>query len=73
MSVGLTKGEEQLDGSIKVVHIKEIKSGKLMTFEEARGSVISDYQDYLEASWKKELEEKYPATIYKDVLYSIIN
>ena len=72
-SVGLTKGEEQLDGSIKVVHIKEIKSGKLMTFEEARGSVISDYQDYLEASWKKELEEKYPATIYKDVLYSIIN
>ena len=72
-SVGLTNGEEQLNGSIKVVHIKEIKSGKLMTFEEARGSVISDYQDYLEASWKKELEEKYPATIYKDVLYSIIN
>lgn len=70
-SVGLTKGEEQLDGTIKVVHINEVKSGKIKTFEEARGSVISNYQDYLESSWKKELDEKYPAIIYKDVLYSL--
>ncbi len=70
-SVGLTKPEEQLDGSVNVVHINEIKSGNIKTFEEARGSVISDYQDYLESSWKKELEEKYPAIIFKDVLYSL--
>ena len=70
-SVGLTKGEEQLDGTIKVVHINEVKSGKIKTFEEARGSVISNYQDYLESSWKKDLEEKYPAIIFKDVLYSL--
>lgn len=70
-SVGLTNSEEQLDGSINVVHINEIKSGNIKTFEEARGSVISDYQDYLESSWKKELEEKYPAIIFKDVLYSL--
>ena len=70
-SVGLTKSEEQLDGSINVVHINEIKSGNIKIFEEARGSVISDYQDYLESSWKKELEEKYPAIIFKDVLYSL--
>ena len=70
-SLGLTKGDDQLDGSIKLIHINEIKSGKIKTFEEARGSVISDYQDYLESSWKKELEEKYPAIIYKDVLYSL--
>lgn len=71
-SIGLTTGEEQLDGSFKIIHINEMKSGKIKTFEEARGSVISEYQDYLESSWKKELEEKYPAIIYKDVLYSII-
>ena len=70
-SVGLTKPEEHLDGSVNVVHINEIKSGNIKTFEEARGSVISDYQDYLESSWKKELEEKYPAIIFKDVLYSL--
>ena len=70
-SVGLTNGEEQLDGSIKVVNINDIKSGKIMTFEEAKGSVISNYQDYLESSWVKELEEKYPAIIYKDILYSL--
>lgn len=70
-SVGLAKGEDQLDGTIKVAHINEVMSGKVKTFQEARGAVISDYQDYLESSWKKELEEKYPAIIYKDVLYSL--
>lgn len=71
-SLGLTKNDEQLDGSILVSNISEIKSGDIKTFQEAKGAVISNYQDYLESMWKKELEEKYPAIIYQEVLYSIL-
>ena len=42
------------------------------TLEEAKGQVTSNYQDYLEAAWIKELEERYPVTINYDLLNSII-
>ena len=43
------------------------------TFKEAKGQVTSNYQDYLEAAWIKELEERYPVTINYDLLNSIID
>ncbi|MGC6428769.1 MAG: peptidylprolyl isomerase [Flavobacteriales bacterium] len=71
-SLGLTEDDPQLDGTILISNITDIKSGEIKTFDEAKGAVISDYQDYLESMWKKELEQKYPVIIYEDVLYSII-
>jgi peptidyl-prolyl cis-trans isomerase SurA len=41
------------------------------TFNEARGLVINDYQDYLEAEWIKALKKKYPVAINQKVLADI--
>ncbi|MDR2691975.1 MAG: peptidylprolyl isomerase [Dysgonamonadaceae bacterium] len=45
---------------------KVLNSPELYT--DVRGTVITDYQDHLEKEWIKTLNEKYPVTIYKDVL-----
>lgn len=37
------------------------------SFEEARGLVISDYQEELDAAWRKKLSEKYPVSIDKKI------
>jgi len=42
-------------------------------FEEAKGEVITNYQNYLEDLWKIELEKKYPAEIYSNILYKLID
>ncbi len=42
------------------------------TFTEARGYVISAYQDYLEKQWNDQLRAKYPVTINQDALKKIV-
>lgn len=42
------------------------------TFTEARGYVISAYQDYLEKQWNDQLRAKYPVKINDDVLKKIV-
>ncbi|MBP5319327.1 MAG: peptidylprolyl isomerase [Paludibacteraceae bacterium] len=51
-------------------------SGKLLKkyyedYTEIRGTVINDYQDYLEAQWIESLKKRYPTVINKDVLKTI--
>ena len=70
---GITENETNLDGSVFFADIKELKNGELKTFDEAKGEVITNYQNYLEALWKIELEQKYPAEVYTDILYKIID
>ncbi len=47
-SEGITENDSQLDGSVVFYNINELKSGSLITFEDAKGQIISDYQNYLE-------------------------
>lgn len=70
--IGLTSDEIQSDNSVKIYNLIDFKNGKQKSFEEARGLVITDYQNFLESVWMKELAKKYPAEIYYDVLYSIL-
>lgn len=44
---------------------KVIKAPQVYTDE--RGKVVTDYQDYLEKSWVKDLREKYPVVINQEV------
>lgn len=50
--------------------------GKLLpdgveSYTDARGQVITDYQDYLEKNWLKELNSKYEVVIYEEVLKTV--
>ena len=69
---GLTKNEVN-EGVVLFADIYDLLDPTIKTLEEAKGQVISNYQDYLEASWIKELELRYPTTINKEVLNSFIS
>lgn len=61
------------DGRYFVVMIDKLLPASGKSFEEARGAVISDYQNYLEKQWIEELKEKYEVNINKDVLAEVID
>ncbi|MDR1372577.1 MAG: peptidylprolyl isomerase [Dysgonamonadaceae bacterium] len=50
--------------------------GKTLTAPESaddiKGQIISDYQDYLEKVWTERLNEKYPVTINREVIDSLV-
>lgn len=51
------------NGMYYLARILEILSPGLLTFEEAKASVISDYQNYLDKNWVNQLKKKYPVKI----------
>jgi peptidyl-prolyl cis-trans isomerase SurA len=46
-----------------LVQLKEIVPPGPLSFEEARASVVSDYQDNLEKEWLEQLRKKYPVKV----------
>ncbi|OZV67695.1 peptidylprolyl isomerase [Winogradskyella aurantia] len=54
-----------------VLDVKEILSEDIKTFEEARGSVINDYQTELETEWLDGLKSRFSVEIKQDVLNRI--
>lgn len=61
----------EYNGKIYVIKVKEILEPKQKEFTEAKGAATSDYQNFLEQNWLKELEGKHKVTINYEVLYSI--
>jgi len=57
-SAGLQEAE--VDGQFYLVEVKRLVAPGVKSFEDARSSVISDYQDYLEKAWLNELRKKFP-------------
>ncbi len=57
--------ELELDGLFYLVEIRSLIAPGTKSFNDARASVISDYQDYLEKNWVKQLKEKYPVKVNK--------
>ncbi|MEX2234098.1 MAG: peptidylprolyl isomerase [Cyclobacteriaceae bacterium] len=53
------------NGQYHLVHIEKILPPGPETFQEARPSVISDYQTYLENSWISELKRKFGVKVEK--------
>ncbi len=56
------------NGTWHVLRIDELIPAGPKTFEEARGSVINDYQNKLESDWLKALAKKYTISIDHEVL-----
>ncbi len=66
------KNADKTAGMTTFGKIKEIESGKPLRFDEARGTVMSDYQKYLEDQWVAELQKKYDIELNDSVLHTII-
>lgn len=62
------------DGTAVFAQIIKVYSGnEPKTFQDARGMVINDYQNYLEAKWVAELKKKYPVKINEKVFDSLLH
>lgn len=70
-TVGFGKPTEQ-DGRFMVVGINEIIPAGAKTYDEARGLVISDYQNYLEEEWIMNLKESYEVKVNDEVLEKVV-
>lgn len=54
-----------------VANVKEVLPKETKSFDEAKGAVISDFQNHKEANWILSLEEKYQVNVNQDVLESV--
>lgn len=65
-------GPETGEFDVELVSLKgDLISAEPKSFEEAKGMYISEYQNYLEKEWLKELRKKYKVKVNKKVLNSI--
>lgn len=71
-SVGYVKTTEKPDGSQEVTRVIESIPAGYKAFDEAKGYIIADYQDYLEKQWIADLKSRYPVDINQSVLDQII-
>ena len=62
------------DSTTALPALKDI-CGKIVmqpeSYEDVKGFVTTDYQNYLEEKWIKKLRKKYPITIHEDVLATV--
>lgn len=64
----------QPDSSLTFAYIIKLYPGKSpKTYAEARGTVINDYQTYLENAWIAELKNKYPVKVNRKVLKQVLS
>jgi peptidyl-prolyl cis-trans isomerase SurA len=62
-----------VENKVSVIFIKKIIPPGEMSFEQARGLVVSDYQDVLEKTWVQQLRKKYPVRVNEKVLKKLQN
>jgi peptidyl-prolyl cis-trans isomerase SurA len=55
--------EAEFDGMFYLAEVSNLIPPGIKSFEDARASVISDYQDELEKEWVAALKKKYPVSI----------
>ena len=67
------KGVQTLEyaGKQHLIWIKEVEPERNKLLKEAKGEVISDYQELLEKEWLKELKEKYVVNVNEEALENV--
>ena len=66
--------KNETDNSLTFAYIIRIYRERApRSFEDARGFVINEYQNYLEEKWLETLKKKYPVKINEAVLGSMTN
>lgn len=61
----------EYDRKFYVVEVLDELPAGPKEFDEAKGAITSDYQNYLEKEWMKEIESKHTLVVNKEELYSI--
>lgn len=69
---GLSDNTTDEAGNTVFVRINAVVPPTPKTLDEAKGYVISDYQEYLEQRWVEELRAKYPVTVNQAVFETLI-
>lgn len=59
------------NGKYYFVRVHEVLEPSQKEFKEAKGAITSDYQNYLEEQWLKELKAKHEITVNEEVLYNL--
>lgn len=62
---------KQSDATL-ITYVNGVVSAEPKLLKEARGSVISDYQNYLDKEWVSSLQKKYPVQINEEAIQSLI-
>ena len=70
VTIGVNKSYE-MEGKFYVLKVKEKLAPMNKELNEAKGTVTSDYQTYLEKTWLEELAKKHKIVINEAVLYSL--
>jgi peptidyl-prolyl cis-trans isomerase SurA len=60
------------DGRYVLVKVNKVMPPDYKQFEEIKGIVIADYQNYLEGEWLKSLKKKYTVVVNEDVVNALI-
>ena len=63
---------DQVNKESKVIVVRDILEAGHKSLKEAKGYIIADYQDELEASWIESLRSQYPIEIKENVLESMV-
>ncbi len=70
---GATSAPDESNRSFTTIQkISKLYPPKAKSFDEARGYIIADYQDYLEREWVKSLKSKYSLEVNQEVFDSLI-
>ena len=70
-SLKWVKGTQKLS-STRFAIVRDVLPAQPKQLSEARGTFTSEYQNYLEKQWIRELREKYPIRVNEEVVKSII-
>ena len=69
---GISENITNPDSSITFVQVRKVIPPTPKSLEEARGFIVSDYQEYLEKEWIKSLREKYPVKVDYAVFNTLV-
>lgn len=69
---GVTPVNKLNDSSYQFIVVKHIVGPEPKTLKEAKGYIVSDYQEYLEKTWLEALRNKYPIKLDDNVFTSLI-
>ena len=69
---GVTPVVKLNDSSYQFILVKQIAGPEPKSLKEAKGYIVSDYQEYLEKTWLESLRAKYPIKLDESVFNSLV-